>query len=259
MKPSNAAPSAQEVAVKIRFPLADGRTLVQGPLTYNADGLATQHNADFLNDPRFAVAYKSGMETIWTRRPGLDVAFRVYIACWAASHGLNLGGDFVECGVFTGIYSRAIVDYVNFGTLDRTFYLCDTFDGIPEDQLTEEERRIGLQTMNTKYRIGIFESVQKTFAPFPNVKLIKGPVPDTLEHVKAEKIAYLSIDMNAVYPEISAMEALWDRVVPGAIILLDDYGWARHREQKKAHDDFARKKKVEILTLPTGQGLIIKP
>ncbi len=45
----------------------------------------------------------------------------------------------------------------------------------------------------------------------------------------------------------------------GALVLLDDYGFYNHIEQKKAFDIFAKKKNVEILTLPTGQGLLIKP
>ena len=51
-----------QVKLEIRFPLPDGRTLVQGPLTYNQDGLATRHNVDFLRDPRFVEACRVGME-----------------------------------------------------------------------------------------------------------------------------------------------------------------------------------------------------
>jgi len=44
-----------------------------------------------------------------------------------------------------------------------------------------------------------------------------------------------------------------------AAVLLDDYGHSGHEEQKRAFDGFALSKDVKILTLPTGQGLIIKP
>ena len=36
-------------------------------------------------------------------------------------------------------------------------------------------------------------------------------------------------------------------------------GFPMHIEQKKAFDNFAIEKKVEILRLPTGQGIIFKP
>ena len=52
---------ADKITLEVKFPLADGRTLVQGPLAYNQDGLATQHNADFMRDPRFLEAYRHGL------------------------------------------------------------------------------------------------------------------------------------------------------------------------------------------------------
>jgi hypothetical protein len=37
-----------------------------------------------------------------------------------------------------------------------------------------------------------------------------------------------------------------------------DYGWAKHEVQKEAFDEFARMRSLEVLTLPTGQGMLIK-
>jgi hypothetical protein len=65
--------------------------------------------------------------------------------------------------------------------------------------------------------------------------------------------------MNCVEPEIAAAHHFWDLLVPGAIMLLDDYGHPRHREQKLAFDQFAREKGVKILSLPTEQAIIQKP
>jgi O-methyltransferase len=47
--------------------------------------------------------------------------------------------------------------------------------------------------------------------------------------------------------------------VSGAAIVLDDYGWRKHYEQKRAFDEFARQRGTSVLALPTGQGLILKP
>lgn len=240
--------------------LPNGLELVQGPLAYNADGLATQHNADFLREPRFAAAYARGIDTIRSRRGNLQVGWRVQVCCWAAAHGLQLEGDFVECGVFTGIYSRAIVDYVDFNAqTGRRFWLLDTFQGIDEALLTEPELKRGVGRMNAKYAGDCYEEVRATFAPFPGVTIVRGAVPFTLEQVAAEKVAYLSIDMNAAAPEVAAMEFFWDRLVPGAVVVLDDYGFRAHIVQKIALDEFAASRGVGILPLPTGQGLIIRP
>lgn len=64
--------------------------------------------------------------------------------------------------------------------------------------------------------------------------------------------------MNNVIPEIAAISHFWDRLVPGAVVLLDDYGVRRFEMQKRGMDEFATRRGVEILSLPTGQGLILK-
>ena len=103
-----------------------------------------------------------------------------------------------------------------------------------------------------------WEIVQRNFAPFPRAHLVRGRVPETLATVEIGKVAYLCIDMNIAAPELSALAHFWPRLVTGAPVIFDDYGWTPYREQKEALDDFARSQGVEIATLPTGQGLLIK-
>jgi hypothetical protein len=64
--------------------------------------------------------------------------------------------------------------------------------------------------------------------------------------------------MNVVQPEIAAAEYFWDKLVQGAVLILDDYGFPQHIHQKIAFDDFAKQRNQTILSLPTGQGIIIK-
>jgi hypothetical protein len=59
-------------------------------------------------------------------------------------------------------------------------------------------------------------------------------VADTLSQVTVTAICYLSLDMNNTTPEIAAAERFWDRLVPGGIIVLDDYGWRKQINQKIA-------------------------
>jgi hypothetical protein len=65
--------------------------------------------------------------------------------------------------------------------------------------------------------------------------------------------------MNIANPEVAAMEFFWEKLVPGAVVLLDDYGFQDYCEQQQALDEFALSKGVSIATLPTGQGLLLKP
>src|SRR5439155_5368074 len=101
------------------------------------------HNVEFMEDPRFRRAYVLGKATgSW---PGNhDIDWRVHVLCWAAHRASRMEGDFVECGVNLGGFARAVIDYVDFGMLPKTFYLLDTFNGLVDEYITEEEKVVGI-------------------------------------------------------------------------------------------------------------------
>ena len=70
--------------------------------------------------------------------------WRYYIVCWMANHVKQLEGDYVECGVYKGGYAKAIMDYIDFQEMKKSFWLFDTYEGLVFDQLTEDEKSSGL-------------------------------------------------------------------------------------------------------------------
>ena len=224
-------------------------------IQYRQDGLVTQHSAEFMKDHRFMSSYALGEATeSWK---GWPTHWRSHVACWAAERARTLEGDFVECGVNKGAISRMVMEYIDFGSLaDRKFYLVDTYEGLSSAQISEEERGEGRHLI--KYE-ECFEEAKRTFAGFDNAVLVKGRVPEILSQVTPKKVCYLSIDMNVAAPEIAAAEYFWERLVPGAAIVLDDYGWIGHEAQRRAFNQFALERNVPLLCLPTGQGVILKP
>ena len=83
-------------------------------------------------------------------------------------------------------------------------------------------------------------------------------MPEVLEKVPFGAVAFLHIDMNCALPEQKTMELFWDRLSAGALVLLADYTYYGHDCQREAIDTAARKRGAEILSLPTGQGVIIR-
>lgn len=233
--------------------------LKKSDVTYAQDMLYTQHNADFMKDPLFLQSYELGKQTDGGHLlKNYDIHWRTHVQCWAAAHAVHLEGDFVDCGVSTGIFARAVMNYVGFQNLQKKYYLLDTFSGMAEKYSTPKEMERHT-ILGYGKKAGLYEQVVETFKDF-NVQIIKGPVPETLSAVDTKKVAYLSIDMNCVQPEVEALNFFWDKIVSGGMIILDDYGYANAtNDQKAAHDEFARSKGVMVLTLPTCQGLIIKP
>ena len=200
---------------------------------------------------------KLGNKTLWPKGVP-DVRWRAHVAVWAAKQALSLEGDFVECGVFGGLLSLTICEYFKFREAGPTFWLFDTFTGLPVEQLPESEKQAAIK-QNRFYTSDCFELARKNFAPYPNIRIIRGALPGTLSEPKQlKKIAYLSMDLNNASAERSTIHALWDKIVPGAVIVLDDYGFASHTTQYEMWNDFAKSKGRMVLTLPTGQGLLIK-
>jgi O-methyltransferase len=231
-----------------------GKTLSQdGVLVYGK-------NLGFLDDPQFKAAWQATEEANkggWPKGVP-DVRWRTHIALWAAKQGMQLEGDFVECGVHTGLFSVAICHALNFAEQPRSFYLFDTFNGIPLDAIAETEMK-RVVASNAAFYQDVYAVASRNFAPFPNAKLIKGTLPDTLSEVPLRKIAYLSVDLNNAAAEHDVITSLWDKLVPGAVVLIDDYAWETCEDQYAMWNAFAAEKGVAIATLPTGQGLLLKP
>ncbi len=232
-------------------------------VTYFSDGMKLfGKNTGFLKTERFVQAYKRGMETahpadLWRFKDGrpvdLHIEWRIHVALWAAHHAKSLPGDFVECGVNTGTVSTAICDYIDFNATNKSFYLFDTFCGIPDGQMNMAEKKQSHFDYPECY-----EQAKKNFAPFPRAHLIRGMVPESLDQVSIDRVCYLHIDMNIAYPEVAAIRYFWDKLVTGAIVVLDDYAFRHQEEQYLALNSFAASVQAEILTLPTGQGLMVK-
>jgi hypothetical protein len=231
------------------------RKVSGGVITYCQDGLVTIHNSDFLQEPLFVQSYQKGKETgSWP----IDIHWRVHTVLWAAAQAAKVEGDFVECGVNRGGMSAAIMTYTNFHSLDKRFFLLDTFAGIEETLISQEERNIGRSNEQYNYTES-YENVLTLFSSYPNVKIIRGVIPETLSKVDTLLISLLLIDLNNTEPEIASIRYFWEKIVHGGIIVLDDYAYFGYLPQKKAFDAFANEYSIHILTLPTGQGLIVKP
>lgn len=192
-----------------------------------------------------------------------DIRWRVHVCNWAAQNCLRLDGDFAEFGVNTGLLTSMILRNTDFDNSGKKFFLFDTFEGIPVDMASQTELA-SVHKMNRNMYAGnpanrdILSFVRKVFAPHPNAVIVQGLLPGTIEQVEIKSLGFVSIDLNITSAEIGVIEAIWDRITPGGIVVLDDYGLAGHDEQNAAWNDFAARADRTIMALPTGQGILMR-
>jgi len=215
----------------------------QGSHAFLADELlAWSRVLGFLHDPRFVDACAPCAEdsVIGAR------IWRVYTLCWAAQSCKCLDGDYVDIGCYDGATVEIMARYAGFATLDKTWYLYDLFEDPPEES---RKRAHGPQ---------LRAAVEARMNPLGRFRVIQGEVPGSFAEAFPGRIAFAQIDLNAAAPELACLERLYDRVVPGGIIVLDDYGFARYRASQEAEKRFFEERGETVLELPTGQGLFVK-
>ena len=201
-------------------------------------------NNSMFDDPGFADAWKQNAESISDEA----IVWRRYILATSAFHCVQLEGDFVECGAYTGVGVKTVVDYLGGTQFPKEFWAYDVFehqDGMDNHPMPD----VGPE---------LFQRVQRKFNDYPQVRIVKGRIPDSFEGNCPERICYLHIDLNQASAEIAALDHLFDRVVPGGMVILDDYEWTAYRAQKLAEDVWFDARGYRVMPLPTGQGLVIK-
>jgi macrocin-O-methyltransferase TylF-like protien len=225
----------------------------RNPGIWSEDGLSTYHNFSFAKEPDFGLAYQRGIEA----NGGKDhhMRWRAHVALWVAYQAAALKGDFVECGVSTGFLASAILKHLDLEQINKRFFLFDTWSGLDPKYMTEAE--LAANRLDW-YADASFERAERNFSEFKNVCLVRGSVPETLPQATTDEVSYVSLDMNCVIPEIAAAEFFWPKLVSGGFMLLDDYAYSGYEDQHVAFDSFASKVGTKILSLPTGQGIIMK-
>jgi O-methyltransferase len=156
----------------------------------------------------------------------------------------NIKGCFVECGVGAGAQIAAMKHVMTLYNEPRTIYGFDSFEGIPmAGQYDDEQPGIGAivhdKTLPERDRLvssgitvhskeNVWNNFHKLEIPTDNVFLIKGWFQDTLldQRYKMFDIALLRIDGDLYESTMCCFENLYDKVVEGGIVILDDHALA---------------------------------
>lgn len=191
---------------------------------------------------------------------------------------VDLPGDIVELGVYRGTSLMTWANFLeirNMGDRQKQVFGFDNFSGFTG--LTEKDGRISEQVMKAEggFDSGVFEEIledaisifdRDRFIPYkPRVKLIKGNIEDTvpvfIEENPGLRICLIHFDCDMYLPTMVGLKHFWPLVVPGGIVLFDEYGIRPWEGESNAVDEFFAGKGVEIRRFdwcPNPGGYIVK-
>lgn len=99
--------------------------------------------------------------------------------------------------------------------------------------------------------------VKSNLRQFDNVVYLKGWIPSRFNEVCDKNFSFVHIDVDIYEPTRDSISFFWERLTPGGILICDDYGFVNCPGAKKAMDDYFCGIS-KIISLPTGQGMVIK-
>lgn len=179
-------------------------------------------------------------------------------------------GNFVECGVAgggsSGLLASVLKRHAKQGP-QRLLYSCDSFSGMPP--ATEHDTHNGVNAELTGWGTGtcaapedsVLGLCRKLFCA-DMIHLVKGYFEDTLPTARHQfgPIAFLHMDGDWYSSTRAILDNLYDQLVPGAFVQVDDYGfWDGCR---KAVDEFFAERGLAVQLHPidaAGGVWFIKP
>ena len=136
-------------------------------------------------------------------------------------------GDFVECGVWRGGACMFMTGYAHVHRLaDRTVFVADSFEGLPVPN-HELDRNLDLSKTDFPELAISVATVRENFEvaglPLDNVQFLKGWFKDTLKNAPIKNIALLRLDGDLYESTMDTLNALYPKVSPGGVVIVDDH------------------------------------
>lgn len=155
----------------------------------------------------------------------------------ATEHVVAAGvpGAIVECGVWRGgSMMAAALTLRRLGATDRELVLFDTFSGMTEPTAEDADSPYDGYSLHRMWQRReqwsgvpadrVRAAIASTGYPMERVRLVEGPVEETLPAAAPQRIALLRLDTDWYASTRAEMEHLYPRLERGGVLLLDDYG-----------------------------------
>jgi hypothetical protein len=197
---------------------------------------------------------------IYTRRVFLK-KFLAHYEFFRMVH--DLPGDIVELGVFRGtsLFSWAnFMEIRNMGDRHKKVIGFDNFSGFSSLDAKDGAAVPGQHKdaggfSPAKFHDQLLDAIsifdQDRFIPYKaRIVLIEGnieeTVPEWVQKNPGHRISLVHFDVDLYQPTLVALTHLWPLVVPGGVLLFDEYGIPPWEGESRAVDEFFADNKVKL-------------
>jgi O-methyltransferase len=163
-------------------------------------------------------------------------------------------GAFLEVGVWRGGTGSLLAKRLALAGSEELVYLCDTFAGVVKAGGQDGFYKGGEHADTSKELVeGLLRSLQIT-----NARLIKGIFPEESGPILADcRLRLIHIDVDTYQSAKDIMEWVWTRLVPGGIVVFDDYGFSVCNGIKRLVNEQTASDKLVIHNL-NGHAIVVK-
>jgi hypothetical protein len=188
---------------------------------------------------------------------GVDIKDRKYVLWSIARSVADLDGDTAECGAYHGGSSYLICRSRRPDDASR-HHVFDSFAGVSEPSVEDEPDDPTARPWRRGDLATDMGPIERALARFDFVEYHVGWIPDRFPDVAGSRFRLVHVDVDLYEPTRDAVEFFFPRLVPGGVLLCDDYGSTRCPGAKKAMDDYAGSIGRTVVHLTTGQGLLVQ-
>jgi hypothetical protein len=167
----------------------------------------------------------------------------------------DVDGDVAECGAYKGgsafFLARGIAEH----GLNKRLFLFDSFEGLSTPEPVDGQYWYAGAMEST------IDDIKRALMPLgalPFVEFYKGWIPDRFPEVADRRFCFVHIDVDLYQPTLDSIAFFYPRMVPGGIMLFDDYGFGSCPGATAAIDRFMDGKAEPIINLSAGGAFIVK-
>jgi hypothetical protein len=182
---------------------------------------------------------------------------------------MDLPGSIAEFGIFHGstyFFLARLIEmfhssqHERHSSSSRHLYGFDTFKGLA-GLGDEDDTGVGMQHRkeggfrgNAESFLDTFEQLKSDSTLKDRLHIVKGDVRETfprfIEENSGVRLCMCLLDMDIYHPTKTVLDHILDIMVPGGVIIFDEYGFPEWPGETKAVDEFIRTQRLSLRSFP---------